>query len=184
MTRSQGAIISMENRYLRHREEGEETRASEDRVALGELSEVLHELHADSAFGDAREKEVLDDHVTVEAIAEAADVGEDEVRAAISRVRREDERARVARVVRELQEPTHRVERPGHASTDPVANHPSLKRGIKFSDVLDHLPRPGVKKKKNEKMTKEERIAAFVSYVVLLTVTSAVVILLVRLIQN
>ena len=120
----------------------------------------------------------------MEAIAEASDASEDDVRAAIRRVRREDERARVARAMRELEEPTHRVERPGHVSADPVANHPSLKRGIKFSDVLDYLPRPGVKKRKNEKMTKEERIAAFVSYVILLAVTSAVVVILVRLIQN
>lgn len=169
---------------MRHREEEEERPGREDWVALAELSEVLHELHAESAFGDAREKDPLDDHVTVEAIAEAADVTEDEVRAAISRVRREDERARVARVMRELQEPTHRVERPGHASTDPVANHPSLKRGVRFSDVLDHLPRPGVKKRKKENKTREERIAEFISYVVLLVVTSAVVALLVLMFRN
>ncbi|MCH8979290.1 MAG: hypothetical protein IH945_08620 [Armatimonadetes bacterium] len=177
-------MVSVARLHLRHREDEEDRPEQEDLVAAGELSEVLHELHADSAFGDAREKDPLDDHVTVEAIAEAADVSEDEVITALSRVRREDERARVARVIRELEEPTHRVERPGHASTDPVVNHPSLKRGLRFSDILDHLPRPGVKKRRMQKMTKEERIAAFVSYVILLAVTSAVVVLLVRLLQN
>jgi hypothetical protein len=51
-----------------------------------------------------------------------------------------------------LEEPTHRVERPGHAPVDPLSrSHP----GVHFQAVrtiLDHLPRVGESKTKKSKI--------------------------------
>ena len=166
---------------MRHRENNDE-----EWVEVGELKEVLHELHAVDMFEDAQEHDVLEDHVTLEAIAEAVDVSVEEVRLAVARVRREEERARVAEVVRELEAPTHRVERPGHAKPDPLANHPSFRRSEGFSDLLDHLPRPGLKKdkQKNLEMTKSEKISQWISYVILIAIALGVVVLLVNVLWN
>jgi hypothetical protein len=128
-----------------------------------ELRLVLHDLTCDVVEEERATKELPNDHVTAEAIAETLDIPLDDVYAAIARVRRNDVREHVAKVLSELEEPTHRVERPGPSTKDPLISHYGFRRESVFNSVLDKLPKPGGQKKTEEKKeegpTKEEREA-------------------------
>lgn len=83
-----------------------------DLVESAELRAVLDELHRD-LMPELRED---DGQVSLEEIAEATGASVSEVAEAVRQVRR----ARMAEVLRELEEPTYRVERPGPTPRDPL----------------------------------------------------------------
>ncbi|MBS1714838.1 MAG: hypothetical protein JST30_10945 [Armatimonadetes bacterium] len=82
-----------------------------------------------------------DDSVTVEAVAEATGRSKSEVLDALERLRAEDAERRLSLALRELEEPLHRVERPGHAEPDPLAQHFRMPKGQSLSPLLDDLAR-------------------------------------------
>lgn len=76
---------------------------------------------------------------TVRDVAEATGLSEEEVRAAL----REMRRARLSEELRILEEPLYRVERPGHADSDPYARY--LARERTLNTILDRpatIPKP------------------------------------------
>ena len=121
--------------------EGEEdlTRAP---VSSEELRLVLQDLGSD-CFEEQSCPELPDDHVTAEAISEACGVSIGDVYEAIARVRRQEVRERVSRILNELEEPAYRVERPGPGPTDPLLTHYGFRRENVINNILDKLPRPG-----------------------------------------
>lgn len=62
--------------------------------------------------------ECPNNHITVEDIAEALHLPVDHVLGELNRMRAEDSQAHFNQVLRELEEPLHRVERPGTAQSD------------------------------------------------------------------
>ena len=120
-------------------EQNETTRAP---VGPDELRLVLHDLSHNEVEETRATRELPEDHVTAQAISETLDIPIAQVYEAIARVRRSDVREHVSKVLSELEEPTHRVERPGHAKQDPLMSHYGFRRENIFSSILDKLPRP------------------------------------------
>ena len=106
-----------------------------------ELQRLLTELEG---VGDAtalESQDAPDDWVTVEAVAEATNRSTAEVHEALEKLRSEDAEHRLSLALRELEEPLHRVERPGHSNPDPLAQHFRIPRGQSLSPLLDDLAR-------------------------------------------
>ncbi len=125
-------------------------------VGPDELRLVLHDLSQDFTEERRAKDELPDDHVTAQAISETLDIPLAQVYDAIARVRRHDVREHVSRVLSELEEPTHRVERAAPASKDPLLTHYGYRRENVFSNILDKLPRPR-KESKVEQPKSESR---------------------------
>jgi len=138
--------------------EGEED-ALRAPVGPDELRLVLHDLSCNDIEESRAKQELPDDHVTAQAISETLDIPIGQVYEAIARVRRNDVREHVSKVLSELEEPTHRVERPGHNTKDPLLTHYGYRRDSVFSSILDKLPRPSkashAKQKPAEKVDKK-----------------------------
>ena len=126
------------------------------RVDPRELRLVLHDLTSDVVAEERAEKSLPSDLVTAEAIAETLDLPIEDVYAAIARVRRHDVREHVSKVLSELEEPTHRVERPGH-SQDPLLTHYGFRRDRVFNSVLDRLPRSDKREDAQNKAKAKDR---------------------------
>lgn len=107
-------------------------------VSESELRMLLLELHEEGCT--LRER---DDEATVEAVAEATGHSADHVANVLQTIRTEDYEARLSRRLRELEEPLHRVERPGHAPPDPMASYFKLNPGESLSPLLDRLKKTG-----------------------------------------
>lgn len=132
-------------------------------VSPDELRIVLHDLSEDEIIEQKAKKELPPDHVTAEAIAEALSIEIQTVYAAIARVRRNDVREHVSKVLSELEEPTHSVERPGHCS-DPLLSNYNFRRESAFSSVLDKLPKHGEQQappRVDQKPTLAERLLLY-----------------------
>ncbi len=134
-------------------------------VSEEELRALLFRLHGDP---EPVEREIPESQVTIDAICEATGLSVLEVERALQEVRTEDREAELARRIRELEEPTFRVERPGHAAPDPLRQRP-LVRGKLFSNLLDELPKVGElpKRKRKQELTGKEKFAGVISSIVL-----------------
>jgi hypothetical protein len=145
-------------------------------VGPSELRLVLHDLSHDEAEEMRAERVLPDDHVTAQAIAETLDIPIEKVYEAIARVRRNDVREHVSKVLSELEEPTHRVERPGPTTKDPLLTNYGFRREQIFDSVLDKLPRPGKTEPKQEKAKPSEPTAVekAISYVVMVAIAGGI----------
>lgn len=141
-------------------------RLRDDWVSMQELRAVLQVLDADADAPAVQD--VPDDHVSIEAIAEATGLTIRAVELALEEVRRCDQEAELARRIRELEEPLYRVERPGHPPPDPVARTIGSRRQM-FSTLLDDLPKVGERphRKMKREDTAQERLAGRVANIVL-----------------
>jgi hypothetical protein len=100
---------------------------------------VLEELHARMGLHDERTPDRDVDGAMIADIAEATGLSIPTVCEAVEAVQRGDREAEVSRVLRELEEPTFRVERPGHAAHDPLSRHfPWASKKI-TSSILDDV---------------------------------------------
>jgi DNA-binding transcriptional ArsR family regulator len=146
-----------------------------DVVETAELRAVLDELHRDLM------PELQEDHghVTLEEIAEATGASPTEVEEAVRRVRR----ARMAEVLRELEEPTYRVERPGQAPPDPMFAQ-RFNRD-EFPTLLDnHRERTKKAKTSTPKSVHEhvtDHLATFIAVLVAISFIILLVLMLSRL---
>ncbi|MFZ4506969.1 MAG: hypothetical protein ACOYON_04645 [Fimbriimonas sp.] len=107
------------------------------------MRELLERIHQrESALAEITQSHP--NQVTVEDIAEALDLDPEEVARELEQMHREHREARISGVLRELEEPLYRVERPAPSSQDSMSN-PLLKmRSIRtLSDRLNApvLPR-------------------------------------------
>jgi len=144
-------------------------------IETAELRAVLDVLHRD-LMPELHED---DGHVTLEEIAEATGASPTEVEEAVRRVRR----ARMAEVLRELEEPTYRVERPGQAPPDPLFAQ-RFNRD-EFPALLDghqrrtQKPKTDVHKSVHERVT--DHLATFIAVLVALSFIILLVLMLSRL---
>lgn len=83
----------------------------------------------------------FDDTVTVSAVAEATGIRHEEIVEILAEVREQMAEARIADAIREMEAPTFRVERPGHAAPDAIRNLPPLSRARLFPSLLDDVVR-------------------------------------------
>jgi len=120
-------------------EESTESLSRERSIGPDELQRLLNEFDGWTDLAD--NAETTDDQVTVEAVAEATGRSRAEVLEALERIRAEDAELRLSLALRELEEPLHRVERPGHAEPDPLAKHFRMPQGQSLSPLLDDLAR-------------------------------------------
>lgn len=139
--------------------QGHEFEEEADLVTPLELTALLSELHEpDSWMGEED-----DDHVTVSAVAEATGHSETEIQDLLERLREEDKEIRLARALREMEEPLYRVERPGPTPHDPLAAHFRLRPGQSLSPLLDGL----AKKRKTAKKVAEDKSSELVGRIIL-----------------
>ena len=147
-------------------DEALDQRAKVEAEELVALLERLHDPH--SAVEMA-----VDDHITVQDVAEATGMPVQDVLDALSKVRDDNYEARLAAKLRELEEPMYRVERPGPATADPLSSPISSLRRKDFSSILDHLPKFDPNKillRRALKETPHERSAKAVAQAILWTI--------------
>lgn len=116
-----------------------DTRHEEGHDSLGkidddELRALLERLHAHL---DMPIEEPQATSVTIRDVVEATGLSQTDIQRALEDLREE----RLTRVLNELEEPLHRVERPGHTPVDPVSRLRSDRRYGAIRSILDHLPR-------------------------------------------
>lgn len=136
------------------------------KVEAEELVAVLERLHDPHSVAEV----ALDDHITVQDVAEATGLPVEDVLDALSKVRDENHEARLAAKLRELEEPMYRVERPGPSPIDPLSSLISPIRRKDFSSILDHLPKFDPNKiplRRSLKETPHEKSASVVAYAIL-----------------
>lgn len=140
-------------------------------IEIEELRDVLDELHNDLQPDLAPERT----RVTLEEVAEATDMPLQAVEEAVRRVRE----ARMAAVLRELEEPLYRVERPGTPPVDPFLSQ-RYSRDT-FSSLLERHAEPEVKPKKptQAKKTLHENVTDHLATLVAVLVVIAVILFLI-----
>lgn len=145
-------------------------------IEIEELREVLDELHRELQPDLAADRS----RITLEEIAEATDMPLQKVEEAVQRVRE----ARMAAVLRELEEPLYRVERPGTPPADPFMTQ-RFSRDT-FSSLLDRHAEPetpprnqnGAKKTFHENVT--DHLATLVAVLVVISVILFLILTIVR----
>ncbi|MCW5940560.1 MAG: hypothetical protein KF884_13030 [Fimbriimonadaceae bacterium] len=120
-------------------------------VEEDELRELLDRLHMPPEL-------FLDDHlqtkVKITDVVEATSFSTGEVRKALADLREE----RLTRVLRELEEPLYRVERPGHPPPDPAARSGPGQWHAMRDSILNDLPQVGmVVVRQKKELSPEER---------------------------
>ena len=143
----------------------EEMGIQRDSHEEGEIADpiVLHELLA--RLNDPDDERILSrpEVITVEDVAEALHLDPDYVAAELRAIYEEHRLARLSGVIRELEEPLYRVERPGHNVLD-SSNNPLYKlRSVQIladRNKETELPR-------RPKHSEQDRVAQFVSYLIL-----------------
>lgn len=113
-----------------------EWQASSEELTPAELTALLLRLE-----GIESQKELSDSYATVAAVCEATGESPHRVAALLEDIRSEDMKARVLARLRELEEPTFRVERPGHESQS-SATQTYLAREQTLSTVLEKHVKP------------------------------------------
>jgi len=146
-------------------------------IEIEELREVLDELHRELQPDLSPEQT----RVTLEEVAEATGMPLASVEAAVRRVRE----ARMAAVLRELEEPLYRVERPGTPPVDPFMAQ-RFSRDT-FSSLLDqhgqleepsNKQRPKLKKSVHENVT--DHLATLVAGLVVIAVILFLILTILR----
>lgn len=99
-----------------------ESHQSENRLTEIPDSDTLHELLARLNELDSFKPVSRTENITVEDVAEALHLDPDYVTSELEAIFEEHRNARLAGVLRELEEPLYRVERTGHAVHDPLGN--------------------------------------------------------------
>lgn len=140
-------------------------------IEIEELREVLDELHRELQPDLSQERA----RVTLEEIAEATDMPLKSVEDAVRRVRE----ARMAAVLRELEEPLYRVERPGTPPVDPFMTQRFTRET--FSSLLDRHAEPEtpVKKKAQSKKPLQENLTDHLATLVAVLVVVSVILFLI-----
>lgn len=174
------------NRLMPEERIGGEDEHSVSPVSPDELRLVLHDLSQDNVEERRAERELPNDHVTAQAIAETLDLPVERVCEAIARVRRHDVREHVSKILSELEEPTHRVERPSPTTTDPLLTNYGFRREQIFDSVLDKLPRPARAERAKKIRTKPEpsTIERAIALAITLAIAGGVCYYLVQAIQQ
>ena len=140
-------------------------------------STILHELLA--RLNDPDDERILSrpEVITVEDVAEALHLDPDFVAEELQAIYEEHRLARLSGVIRELEEPLYRVERPGHSILDQTDNPLYKLRSVQILSERnrgqDVLPR---RKKKEE----EDKVTKVVSYVILGSMTLLLILIVCR----
>lgn len=147
----------------------------EDELTLEELKVLMERLHAP-------EPEPVDktpDHAaTVEAVCEATGESEERVWQVLRHIREEDLQTQLADRLREAEEPTYRVERPGF-ERDPLAALNFIRRTKEFDSALDELGKSRSKSKRKIAPTAHDRVSELIAILILFLVVTAIVLLFV-----
>ena len=85
-----------------------------------ELTALLHELHEPDSWRDRFQESASSDELTVAAVAEATGLPVEYVQKTLDDLRESDHITRLTHAVNQSEEPLYSVERPGHASRDPL----------------------------------------------------------------
>lgn len=142
-------------------------------IEVEELRAVLDELHRDLG----PEVVIAESRITVEEIAEATDMPLAKVNEAVRRVRE----ARMAEVLRELEEPTYRVERPGQTPVDPLFAQRFTRDN--FPNLLDSATSTPPKKREVPRTVHEhitDHLATLMAVLVVLVFVALLVVILAR----
>lgn len=108
-------------------------------VSSAELRQVLEAIEPCDEFAAALDRDIPDDRVTVESISEATGVSPEDVFEILCKVRQQHSEAMLVDRLRKLEEPTFRVERPGHTPLDHFRSHAPLHRANFFSSILEDV---------------------------------------------
>lgn len=117
-------------------------------MSSSELRLLLERIEPRDEFADALDRKIPDDTVTVHSISEATGLHPEDVLDMLCEIRQRHAEAGLADRLRQLEEPTFRVERPGHAPHDHFKSHPPLTRVGIFSSILEDVvkaTRPRIK---------------------------------------
>lgn len=145
----------------------------EDEISLDELKVLMERLHAPEPEPD----DSTPDHAaTVEAVCEATGESEERVWQVLRQIRDEDLQTRLSERLREAEEPTYRVERPGF-ERDPLAALNFIRRTKEFDSALDELGKNRVKSKRKIVPTTHDRVSELIAVLILLFVVTAIVFL-------
>lgn len=116
--------------------------------------------------------------VTVEDVAEALHLDPEFVAQELEALHKEHREARLAGVIRELEEPLYRVERTGHAPIDPLGNPLFKLRSVQIlvekNKVKPFLPR------REQKMDRSERIGQVLGHMTLILMFALILVLVAR----
>ncbi|MEQ1823459.1 MAG: hypothetical protein ABL949_13195 [Fimbriimonadaceae bacterium] len=110
-------------------------------VSQKELRLLLERIQSVDEFAAELDRNISDDHATIESICEATGLSPEAVFEMLCEIRERHAEATLADRLRKLEEPTFRVERPGHAPTDPLKSLPPLTRAGLFSSILEDVVR-------------------------------------------
>lgn len=161
-----------------------ESEESGESLSSEELLLALEELQARS-IGDGGFRARSED-ATVDAVAEATGYDRETVFNVLSKLRKIDEAERLSKALREIEESTHRVDRPGHPPPDPVAARLRTDALVTGS-MLDDLPNADRKRSVRRSridLHKETKSEFWFRWFVWLLICSSGVLLLILLISE
>ena len=115
--------------------------AASNELSPAEIRQVLEELHSRVGLNDRVEEARTADATIIADISEATGFPLQMVCDAVEAVKRGDREAEISRVLRELEEPLYRVERPGHSTPDPLSRHFPWAQKKLTSSILDDQKR-------------------------------------------
>lgn len=143
---------------------------SENSLTKDEVRAVIIALHERMGLSDPVEEAQAADEVTVTDIAEAVGLSTSDVENALRRIRGSRE-AELAKVLRELEEPLYRVERPGFAPPDPLSRHIPWRAQELNSSILNDVPKPVIRTVRGKLKKKEdeahEKVSNWIAVVIL-----------------
>lgn len=159
--------------------DGTEKTLSSPLISNEELRSVLEVIHEEQFAGAALEASPYDDWATVEAICEATGHRPDEVQRVLEKLRREDLASRISTQLRELEEPTFRVERPGHHK--PSASAPMI-RFEQINTILDRIA-PANKSTRHKialSTSKSEQVVSSIGAVIALLIVLGILVVIIQ----
>jgi hypothetical protein len=150
----------------------------EEELDPQELRALLERLECPDDFELALDR-VDTDTVTVAAICEATGIRANEILKLLEEIRERHTEAKLAEAIREMEAPTHSVERPGRAAPDGLRRLPPLERTKMLSSLIDDVVRarqPRISFSKKEGFgDKSARVAAAIILICLIVLFVVVI---------
>lgn len=150
----------------------------EQELDPGELRALLERLECPDEFELALSR-VDADTVTVASVSEATGIRPGEILKLLEEIRERHTEAKLAEAIRDMEAPTHAVERPGKPPPDGLRRLPPLERTKMFSSLIDDVVRaraPRISFAKKEGFgDKSARVAAAIILICLIVLFVVVI---------